>query len=587
MITRKTGLLAAAVCLAGASAGLAATEVHGPFTFSSLTDWTKDFDVPQFDDMGGTRTLTQVKYTYTLAMAFDGTVRNDNANTTDIDVSVEGEMSLVAPGVNESFSPSDMQAFMAVPGQTAEPNPGGIPARTRAITPVNEMQSDMVVIVAPATLAMYVGAGFVDADAEAEGLSECTGGGNLLCQIMTSAEVEFEVEYTYEGEEEDCPPPDCGVENDECPGFGPEGQCLENKFDFELCGKYIDGTLEKRLELLCEPDTYLVLFNKQGVIINRDDNGSSKGNGWASGLEDVVEYDGTPGSPFGDGEDGFIDNGDGTFSIRIGVTGRGDGLDGNFNGFFMNAPHGQLGKFTLCVLFTDSAGDPVPGVLPNGDPIDNPSFYTDEFITGAEAFHINYTLPLGTQEVDINIDNSVPCDELRNDVDFYCICGLVPLCDYCITQIGGINCECLPTATCLGWFDKDCELITSASDNGEIVPEFAKLLVIADVNGKALIAVSGSKDCDFDGLDDAPGGEARAPIECPEPTPGHGEAGCYTLCIEVTGAHAGGETEGDEGSSGDAAAMQQALDHGDLNMDGLTNTADLGILLGSFGWTAP
>ena len=42
----------------------------------------------------------------------------------------------------------------------------------------------------------------------------------------------------------------------------------------------------------------------------------------------------------------------------------------------------------------------------------------------------------------------------------------------------------------------------------------------------------------------------------------------------------------EEGASGDVAAMQNALNNGDLNMDGVTNTADLGILIGSFGWVS-
>jgi len=112
--------------------------------------------------------------------------------------------------------------------------------------------------------------------------------------------------------------------------------------------------------------------------------------------------------------------------------------------------------------------------------------------------------------------------------------------------------------------------------------------VVADTNGRVLIAVSGANDCDFNGLDDALQdlGEARAPSECPEPTPGHGIAGCYTLCIEVVGDHGGTGNDGGSGTAGEAE-MHDALDHGDLNMDGVTNTSDLAILIGNFGWVSP
>jgi hypothetical protein len=50
--------------------------------------------------------------------------------------------------------------------------------------------------------------------------------------------------------------------------------------------------------------------------------------------------------------------------------------------------------------------------------------------------------------------------------------------------------------------------------------------------------------------------------------------------VYVIGVHDNNPT--DEGDSG--ALMQLSLDKGDLNMDGLTNSADLGILLGNFGW---
>jgi len=324
---------------------------------------------------------------------------------------------------------------------------------------------------------------------------------------------------------------------------------------------YINGELEKREAPHCEPDTFMVLFDKQNNIIASDDNSSDKGNGWASGI-------------WADETSGIIANGDGTRSLRIGVTGRPDGLDGVFNGLFQNGPHGQLGGFEICVDFD------------NGDSY----VYSEEFVTGAEAFHINYAVPADATEAHVNIDNTTGRVEVRCDVDFFKLTNLVPLCDYVIEQIAGLNCECRPTDAKLGWFDKDCTLIVFEGSGGA-VPEYARLQTVADANGEINLAVSGEKDCDFDGLDDEYqqnwyDAQDRAPSECPEPKPGHGEAGCYTLKVFVTVPHSdqGGSSDGDGGSSSEATLMQEALQHGDLNMDGSTDTADLGILIGNFGW---
>jgi hypothetical protein len=329
-------------------------------------------------------------------------------------------------------------------------------------------------------------------------------------------------------------------------------------------GAYINGELEKRDAPFCEPDTYLVCFDKLNDIVAQDDNGSNKGNGWGSGL---VATD----------ADCFIDNGDNTRSLRLGVTGRRDGLDGMFNGLFMNGPHGELGCFLVCVDFIDAGGA-----------IISSETYEDEFLIGAEAFHINYTVPPAAVAANINIDNTCGSVEVRCDVDFMKLINLVPLCDYCIEQIGGINCECRPTDTKLGWFDKSCNLLLFEGTGGA-VPEYAKLCVVADTNGEVNLAVSGENDSDFNGLDDMlqdawfDAQASRALGECPAVKPGHGEAGCYTLKVSAIGDHS---TNPPAGAGGEAAIMQQALDNGDLNMDGVTNTADLGILIGNFGWVS-
>ncbi len=339
---------------------------------------------------------------------------------------------------------------------------------------------------------------------------------------------------------------------------------------------YISGKLQKNPVVVCEPDTFLTLFDKNNNVINRDDNGSSVGNGWASGLTDLgIRNNGAP-SPIGDGGDGLINNNDGSYSLRMGITGRPDGLDGVFNGLFLNAAHGQLGAFRVTVTFKNINGNViVPIGFPSSAPLENPVTYEGEFVTGAEAFYINYTAPLGTAMVDIEIDNQVENDFVCNDIDFFTIRGLIPLCDYCITQVGGIDCECRPTDLNLGWFDKLGNLIDK-DDNSGPVEGYAELCIVADANGHATIGVTGTGDDNFDGLADAwEDASARAPVECNEPPHGHGVCGCYTLCIMVTGPHGGTS----QAATLDSTIAEDRM-RGDLNGDGTIDSADLAQLLG-------
>lgn len=334
---------------------------------------------------------------------------------------------------------------------------------------------------------------------------------------------------------------------------------------------FISGKLMPEEFPDCQPDTYLVLFDKQDSRVGFNDNDDCAGNGWGSGIQGATLANGM-----------IIDNNDGSRSLRVGVTGRLDALDQVFNGLFMNAPHGHLGEWELAVTFYEGAGPPPAQVTIGGILMDNPVRYRDEFVTGAEAFRVNYTFGQEITSVDLCVDNTVGMVEVCNDVDFFEIEDLVPLCEYCIEQVGGLDEQCLPTDTLLGWFDKLGALIAK-SETGGAAMEWPKLSAVADINGKITFAITGSDDCDFDGFDDesmeAPG---RALSECPEVPVGHGVCGCYTLHVYPAEDH--GDT--DNGESGNEALMLDAMQHGDINMDGVTDQADLGILIGQFGWTA-
>jgi|GEM_PF-1061458 len=581
-------LLAGAAIVAMACAG--ASLAGGPFTegpfndlFGDTTNWgPENLVVPQFDDMGGVRTLTKVTIDWDAGVAGEATVESTDSAPSTITSTLAADILLTGPsGFSENPMPSDQRVFNAPP-KDGTIDFGGLSGRT--FPDISDNVTGQTVFTLPVDLGPFIGAGNVTFVATATATSSTTASGNFVGGFMTTASTSVSVTYEFDTDEIlICNYPSDVEPNDTCDPLNIEQSCSIH--DFLECGKYIDGKLEKRVEQGCEPDTFIVLFDKTNNVINKDDNGSDKGNGWASGLFGLGVFDSGNPQPFGDNGDGFIDNGDGTFSLRIGVTGRADGLDATFNGLFMNAPHGQLGKFKLFVTFLDDAGAPlVNPIIPNGGGVsDNPVCYEDEFNTGAEAFYINYILPFGTAAVDICIENVIACEELRNDVDFFCIENLVPLCDYCITQVGGLDCECIPTATAIGWFDKSCNLILKEQGN-LVVPGYTQLCLVADVNGRAIIAVTGAGDCDFNGLDDSQEGPIAVALPlCPEPTPGHGIAGCYTLCIDAVGDHA--NTPPTNGNNADAA-MQEALSNGDLNMDGVTNTADLGLLIGNFGWVS-
>lgn len=357
-------------------------------------------------------------------------------------------------------------------------------------------------------------------------------------------------------------PADC---DEEVNAFCPPAQTF-----FPYPGAYIIGSLEKREYPDCEPDTFMVLFDKQLNIVNADDNSSKHGNGWASGLAGVA------------GGNGFIDNGNGTRSLRIGVTGRPDGLDGDFNGYFQNAPHHQIGEFTLTVTFINA-----------GDGLAGEETYTNRFETGAEAFYINFDVPLDATFANININNTTGGIAALPDQDVFHLEGLVPFCDYFISQIGGLNCECMPTDTVMVWVDKNCNIIW---DSNEYSPEtgYDELQIIADYRGRANFAIAGEDQRGrllWVGLDlYADDSIERAPGDCELPDPNI-DYGCYTLCFRLAPPHEGAEgpMQSTDVVGGDSAAiqlMQESMLHGDINVDGKTDTADLGVLIGNFGWSS-
>jgi Tol biopolymer transport system component len=371
---------------------------------------------------------------------------------------------------------------------------------------------------------------------------------------------------------------------DVCDDFEPNDECeLPQLIDFALCGPYLSGQLEERCTPGCRPDTFLVLFDKLNQVLATNNNNPSPGNGKGSALYNITTANGL--SP-GDGSDVWL---------RIGVSGYPDGLGNEvFNGFGQNGPHGHLGEFRMTVTFFDGAGEIIsPAVVKdaggNSVIIDNPFVYTNEFLTGAEAFRVNFQGPRALQgggttvSASIEIDNTTGFISLCDDVDFFRFTGLVPMTDYCVAMVGGYSKECTPLDAQLGWYNKSCEQIALDCDSGPA--GYPKLNVISDINGEFIVGVTGKGDDDFDGYltpPPAPLIDDRAVNGCPDPVDDHGVCGCYTLCIMQFDPHSGALID----QRAHVQAISEAMHHGDMNMDGVTDTADLGMLMGRFGWSA-
>lgn len=375
---------------------------------------------------------------------------------------------------------------------------------------------------------------------------------------------------------------------------------------------FVSGKLQSNEFPECDPDTVLVAFDKQVNFLEDDlgarfinDDDSPEGDGRASALWNVP----------------LVPAGDGTSTIRLGVTGKGDvvegmgGTNGDFNGLIQNAPHEQLGEFTLTITFVDDMDVALasPAMLPDGSFIENPFSFVEEFQSGGDAFFFNVVAPIGADSAHAVIDNTTGRIDACNDVDFFVFKNLIPGCPYCVTQVGGLNEQCTQTDGMLAWYQKTGDIIISDDNSGAGV--YADLCdpdlpVVADINGEIHIAITGSGDLNFNGLIDGPdeddylayypeyaneypglppmpamvnsGGQTftrAVDLVCADPPPAHGQCGCYTIKIML-----------DPVAHDDPVfnlTIDEAMQHADLNMDGRTDTADLGILLGSFGWVAP
>ncbi len=339
MIKHRSHLVALAVVSASLIAlcpGIAAAATEGPHNsfFDAATNWgPEDLVIPRFDEMGGTRVLTKVTVDWVASV--DGSIQFENldgspsvlAGTLAALITIDGPA-----GFSVVTTPSDMRVFKAAPfdGTPDFDGPSGA-----TFPDLDASDSAQLVFTSFVDLDQFIGTGDVFFTASASNQSFTTGSGNMTSILLINASASVSVTYEFDNVPSD-------------------------------------------------PDTYLVLFDTNNNIINEDDNSSSTGNGWASGLFAVTAAN------------GIIDDGDGARSIRIGVTGRPDGLDGTFNGYFLTQPHNQFGDIMLFVDFYDGIGVLISSKT-------SPA----KFIIGAEAFRINYKVPASAASVDIYIDNAL------------------------------------------------------------------------------------------------------------------------------------------------------------------------------------
>jgi len=318
---------------------------------------------------------------------------------------------------------------------------------------------------------------------------------------------------------------------------------------------YISGKLEKRELPNCEPDTFLFLFDKDGNVVAQDNDSSPLGNGKASAV-------------FGQAPIANGDSPGGT--VRIGLTGRPDGIDNIFDGLFFNSAHQAIGEATVFVRYFDDLGTMI-----------GQDTYVADFQTGLDAFRINYEVGPEVASVDVVVDNTTDTIEYKGDVDFYELDCFPPACDVRIKVVGGLDHDCDTIPVVLGWFNKQGELIECSTETSE--DGFAFIDVISDANGRVRLAVSGEGDCNFNGLNDSlediPS-PRNIDTPCVELPPYHGVSGVYVFCWELID-HEAGEAEA---PSADEFLM---LTSGDINMDGYVNVVDLAIMINNWGWTAP
>lgn len=329
-----------------------------------------------------------------------------------------------------------------------------------------------------------------------------------------------------------------------------------------------------------QPDTFMVLFDASGNVIAQDDNSSTLGDGWASGMQGI-----------GAGS-GFTDDGDGTFSLRIGVTGRPDGLDGIFNGLFQNGHHGQNGPYQLFIQFYDASDQPTESVS-----------YLGNIDYGAEAVVLNVDVPAGSVAADLNIKNDFPYPCVPADLNMDSVIDTADL--GALINAFGETPAPTPVPDLVMVLKSRLNKVIATDDNSSTLgdgsaPGFfgfdVNSGIVNNLNGTFTIrafitGVGDGNDGAFDGLAfGAPHGELGRVVVIAEYFDGTGAPiGSESRSVEfITGAE-GHYVNFEIPDATVTANLQVDNTAGgwplpaDINEDGAVDTADLGSLISAFG----
>lgn len=190
MCIRKSllaGAAAVSMACAGTSLG-AGTQTEGPFNdiFAETTNWgPENLTVPQFDDMGGTRTLLCVIIDWNAGVAGSAQAESQDNAPSLITATLAADITLNGPsGFSENPMPSDSEMFNATAFDGAI-DFGGTSGVTFPNLAGNE--GGQTTFTLPADLLPFIGNGTVDFVATANAMSTATGPGNVAQVFMTDA----------------------------------------------------------------------------------------------------------------------------------------------------------------------------------------------------------------------------------------------------------------------------------------------------------------------------------------------------------------------------------------------------------------
>lgn len=200
MNTRTRMILAAATAAAGASGAHAGTIVHSGSLSQATTNWTRSFQVDQFDTQGGARVLEQV--VIEMFANLSGTARFENRDNQSrtVHITMNSTLSIAlgadvlasaAPGMGGTYNVGAFDGLIDF---------GGVSGRT--VQALNDTQSNQRTLHMPVDdLAPWIGGGQVTLSASATAVSFASGGGNLLAMFQTTAGIDFAISYVYRGDD--------------------------------------------------------------------------------------------------------------------------------------------------------------------------------------------------------------------------------------------------------------------------------------------------------------------------------------------------------------------------------------------------